>query len=109
MIHSGQLPESILILTSLSPPTKIQTLSEEKEAHEAFMLMRAKQQEDERHQFRKVWKRRRAEEKLAQQDQNTLTVKENIKALQKLRRLQRYGYSGANLAASKSPALTCQA
>ncbi|KAJ5735313.1 uncharacterized protein N7483_000438, partial [Penicillium malachiteum] len=55
----------------------VQDLSEEKEAHESFMSMRMRQQEDERSQFRKAWKRRRSlEESLAlKEKQLTLTVK----------------------------------
>ncbi|KAJ5174599.1 uncharacterized protein N7482_000476 [Penicillium canariense] len=66
---------------------KIEALSEEKAAHEGFMLMRTRQQEEERHQFRKAWKRRR---------------------FAKLRRLQRVAHYAPALATTESPALTCQ-
>ncbi|KAL2222713.1 hypothetical protein M432DRAFT_635353 [Thermoascus aurantiacus ATCC 26904] len=38
---------------------QIKTFIEEKKAHEAFIQMRTRQQDDERHRFRKAWKRRR--------------------------------------------------
>ncbi|KAJ5924552.1 hypothetical protein N7466_008739 [Penicillium verhagenii] len=100
----------------------IQVLREEKEAHEGFMLMRLKQQEDERSQFRKVWKRRRSiesaleekekekekEKEREKEKQITLMVKGNINGLQKLRRLQ-LGYLSPTSLVTKSPAVTCQA
>ncbi|KAJ5925717.1 hypothetical protein N7454_008356 [Penicillium verhagenii] len=96
----------------------IQVLREEKEAHEGFMLMRLKQQEDERSQFRKVWKRRRSiesaleekekEKERERENQITLMVKGNINGLQKLRRLQ-LGYLSPTSLVTKSPAVTCQA
>ncbi|KAJ5792722.1 uncharacterized protein N7503_008700 [Penicillium pulvis] len=87
----------------------IQVLREEKEAHEGFMLMRLKQQEDERNQFRKVWKRRRSIESAIEEKEKqiTMTVKGNNNGLQKLRRLQ-LGYLSPSLV-TKSPAVTCQA
>ncbi|CAI7627433.1 unnamed protein product [Penicillium glandicola] len=65
----------------------VQALSEEKEAHAGFLSMRHRQQDEEQHQFRKAWKRRRSsgEEEVQQSI-------ENVNRLGKLRRLQR-GYS----------------
>jgi hypothetical protein len=73
------------------------------------MLMRLKQQDDERNQFRKVWKRRRSIESAIEDEEKQIavTVKGNINGLQKLRRLQ-LGYLSPGLV-TKSPALTCQA
>ncbi|KAJ6096289.1 hypothetical protein N7486_007035 [Penicillium sp. IBT 16267x] len=87
----------------------IQVLREEKEAHEGFMLMRLKQQDQERNQFRKVWKRRRSIESAIEEKETqiTVTVKGNINGLQKLRRLQ-LAYLSPSLA-TKSPAVACQA
>ncbi|KAJ5625721.1 hypothetical protein N7510_002030 [Penicillium lagena] len=39
-------------------PAKVQALSDEKKAHQCFLLMRNRQQDDERHQFRKSWRKR---------------------------------------------------
>ncbi|KAE8318448.1 hypothetical protein BDV39DRAFT_168977 [Aspergillus sergii] len=40
----------------------IEALMEEKEAHEEFLVHRAKQQDDEQQHFRKAWNRRRSSE-----------------------------------------------
>ncbi|KAB8259158.1 hypothetical protein BDV32DRAFT_150686 [Aspergillus pseudonomiae] len=40
----------------------IEALTEEKEAHEEFLVHRAKQQDDEQQHFRKAWNRRRSSE-----------------------------------------------
>lgn len=71
--------------------------------------MRLKQQDDERNQFRKVWKRRRSIERAIEEKEKqiTVTVKGNINGLQKLRRLQLGSLSPTLMA--KSPAVTCQA
>lgn len=73
------------------------------------MLMRLKQQDDERNQFRKVWKRRRSLESAIEEKEKqiTATMKGNINGLQKLRRLQLGALSPSLVA--KSPAVTCQA
>lgn len=90
---------------------KVQALSEEKEAHEGFMLMRTKQQEEERVQFRKACKRRRSIEDAEQQKQTFLVIRRNSSGLQKLRRTQHAYIASSNmgaLASAKSPVLTCQ-
>ena len=71
--------------------------------------MRLKQQDDERNQFRKVWKRRRSIESAIEEKEKQIsaTVKGNINGLQKLRRLQ-LGNPSPSLA-TKTPAVTCQA
>lgn len=56
------LPIHYRVDTDLNKPNQIQSLSDEKETHEEFMSLRRKQQQDERQQFRKAWKRRRVEE-----------------------------------------------
>ncbi|KAJ5709408.1 hypothetical protein N7493_010742 [Penicillium malachiteum] len=92
----------------------IQELSEEKEAHEGFMSMRMRQQEDERSQFRKAWKRRRSlEESLAlKEKQLTLTVKSNNNgsALPIIRRftLPSYLNHHDSMIEANPPALTCK-
>ncbi|CAI7610290.1 unnamed protein product [Penicillium pancosmium] len=55
----------------------IQDLSEEKEAHSDFLLLRTRQQDDEQHQFRKAWKRRRSFETTLQLNTGSLTVTSN--------------------------------
>lgn len=85
---------------------KIQVLSEEKEAHSEFLLSRTRQQDDEQHQFRKAWKRRRSFETALQL--NSLTVDNNLGMSNKFRRLQRHGYLEFPLVAADSPALACQ-
>lgn len=87
--------------------TKIQTLSEEKAAHEGFMLMRTRQQEDERNQFRKAWKRRRSlETAMSTKDSHVVTRSNNNKFM-KLRRLQRYGQWASTLT-TEGTVLTCR-
>ncbi|KAE8149745.1 hypothetical protein BDV25DRAFT_140527 [Aspergillus avenaceus] len=46
--------------------TCIEALAEEKEAHEEFLLNRAKQQDDEQQHFRKAWNRRRSSDEQLQ-------------------------------------------
>ncbi|KAJ6021719.1 hypothetical protein N7540_007223 [Penicillium herquei] len=90
----------------------IQDLSEEKEAHEGFMSMRMRQQEDERSQFRKAWKRRRSlEESLALKErQLSLTVKSspNGNGLPIIRRFTLPSYLNHNMIEANPPALTCK-
>ncbi len=89
--------------------TKIQTLSEEKAAHEGFMLMRTRQQEDERNQFRKAWKRRRSlETAMSAKESHVVTRSDNNNRFMKLRRLQRYGQWASTLATAEGTALACQ-
>lgn len=91
----------------------IEELNEEKEAHEGFMLMRMRQQEDERNQFRKAWKRRRSIEDPVQEKKILLTVSggNNNDGIQKVRRfhLPMHGYPSPapNLATSASQ-VACQ-
>ncbi|CAG8184875.1 unnamed protein product [Penicillium salamii] len=73
----------------------VQALSEEKEAHTGFLSARHRQQGDEQHQFRKAWKRRRSSGDEEAQQSDT----ETANRLGKLRRLQRYSYSGQQLGA----------
>ncbi|KAJ5155904.1 hypothetical protein N7492_008707 [Penicillium capsulatum] len=84
----------------------IDTLSEEKKAHDGFMLMRTRQQEDERNQFRKAWKRRRSVETVQSQVQ---PVKEYSHGAPK-RRVPRSGYSGLGptLVASLAAPMACR-
>ncbi|KAJ5235107.1 uncharacterized protein N7469_004275 [Penicillium citrinum] len=84
----------------------VQALSDEKEAHSEFMLLRTRQQDEEQLQFRKAWKRRRSLE-------NTLrlsspAVKSNNGMSIRFRRLQRHGYLATPLVASDSPVLECK-
>lgn len=89
--------------------TKIQTLSEEKAAHEGFMLMRTRQQEDERYQFRKAWKRRRSlETTMSTKESYAVARSRNTNRFMKLRRLQRYGQCASTLATAEGTALACQ-
>ncbi|EPS30142.1 hypothetical protein PDE_05092 [Penicillium oxalicum 114-2] len=70
----------------------VHILSTEKAAHECFMLMRTRQQEDERVQFRRAWRRRRSTESLFSSGEESKTDKEkNPGAFLNLRRLQRRG------------------
>jgi hypothetical protein len=94
-----------MVLTQLFTFTKIQTLSEEKEAHEDFMLMRMRQQDEERNQFRKSWKRRRSVE---EQKQDVSSVKSGATGLNKFPRLPRYGYSVSSLATTVTTAVACR-
>ncbi|KAF7529011.1 hypothetical protein PCG10_008772 [Penicillium crustosum] len=83
----------------------VQALSEEKEAHAGFLSMRHRQQDDEQHQFRKAWKRRRSS---SGDDETQQSAIETANRLGKLRRLQRYGYSGQRLGATGSAVLVVQ-
>ncbi|CAG7917768.1 unnamed protein product [Penicillium olsonii] len=74
---------------------QVQALSEEKEAHTGFISARHRQQGDEQHQFRKAWKRRRSSG-----DEEHQSETETANRLGKLRRLQRYSYSGQQLGAT---------
>ncbi|KAJ5692901.1 hypothetical protein N7462_002324 [Penicillium macrosclerotiorum] len=87
----------------------IQALSEEKEAHEGFMMMRMRQQEEERCQFRKAWKRQRSVETAPhlKQDDSPTTASGNNR-FNKLRRLHRYGYVAPALTTTETTALACQ-
>ncbi|KAJ5950277.1 uncharacterized protein N7479_008690 [Penicillium vulpinum] len=71
----------------------VQALSEEKEAYASFLSMRHRQQDEEQHQFRKAWKRRRS---LSGDDETQQSAIETANRLGKLRRLQRYGSSGSS-------------
>ena len=93
---------------ALATKSQIQTLSEEKAAHEGFMLMRTRQQEDERHQFRKAWKRRRSMETAMTTIEDCKVTKSDTNRFIKLRRLQKYGQLTSTLATAESPALACQ-
>lgn len=88
--------------------TKIQTLSEEKAAHEGFMLMRTRQQEEERYQFRKAWKRRRSLETAITTKENYAVTRSDTNRFTKLRLFQRYGQCASTLATAEGTALTCQ-
>jgi len=68
-------------------------LSEEKESHTGFLSARKKQQGEEQHQFRKAWKRRRS----SSGDEVQAGAIETAHRLGKLRRLQRYGYTGQRI------------
>ncbi|KAJ5211925.1 uncharacterized protein N7498_003571 [Penicillium cinerascens] len=85
----------------------IKTLSEEKEAHEDFMLMRMRQQEEERNQFRKSWKRRRSVESALEEEQDVSPNRSNATGLDKLRRLPQYRNLASNLA-TESTAVACR-
>lgn len=88
-------------------PTKIEKLCEEKDAHEEFMLMRMRQQNEERDQFRKSWKRRRSGERALEEERDTSPVKSSASGLSKLRRLPQYRNLASNLAATESTAVAC--
>ncbi|KAJ5574100.1 uncharacterized protein N7459_008527 [Penicillium hispanicum] len=95
----------------LTMPSKIEALSEEKKAHEGFKLMRMRQQEEERSQFRKAWKRRRSVENVenpVRHKQNDSMKRKTADGLSKLRRLQRYGSMAPSLAVTESKVLTCR-
>ncbi|KAK4861711.1 hypothetical protein LT330_003746 [Penicillium expansum] len=77
----------------------VQALSEEKEAHAGFLSMRHRQQDDEQHQFRKAWKRRRSS---SGDDEVQQSAIDTANRLGRLRRLQRYGYSGQRLGAGSA-------
>ncbi|KAJ5988977.1 hypothetical protein N7481_004187 [Penicillium waksmanii] len=84
----------------------IQALSEEKEAHGDFLLLRTRQQDDEQHQFRKAWKRRRSFETTLQL--NSPTVNSNVGMSNKFRRLHRHGYLETPLVTTDSTVLACR-
>lgn len=84
---------------------QVQALSEEKEAHACFLSMRHRQQDDEQHQFRKAWKRRRCS---SGDDEMQKSAVETANRLGRLRRLQRYGYSGQRLGTTRSAVLTVE-
>lgn len=84
---------------------QVQALSEEKEAHAEFLSMRHRQQEEEQHQFRKAWKRRRSSSGDDEMQQSEI---ETANRLGRLRRLQRYGYSGQRLGATGSAVLAVE-
>ncbi|KAJ5390387.1 uncharacterized protein N7496_001455 [Penicillium cataractarum] len=94
---------------ALATKPKIHELSEEKAAHEGFMLMRTRQQEEERNQFRKAWKRRRSLENAVTTKEETAITRSDTNRFIKIRRLQRYGHWGSTLATTESTVLTCQA
>ncbi|KAJ6143889.1 hypothetical protein N7471_003342 [Penicillium samsonianum] len=83
----------------------VQALSEEKEAHAEFLSMRHRQQDEEQHQFRKAWKRRRSS---SGDDEVQQSAIETANRLGRLRRLQRYGYSGQRLGATGSAVLAVE-
>ncbi|CAG8148781.1 unnamed protein product [Penicillium nalgiovense] len=83
----------------------VQALSEEKEAHACFLSMRHRQQDDEQHQFRKAWKRRRSS---PGDDEMQQYAVDTANRLGRLRRLQRYGYSGQRLGTTGSAVLTVE-
>ncbi|KOS40287.1 hypothetical protein ACN38_g8858 [Penicillium nordicum] len=83
----------------------VQALSEEKEAHAGFLSMRHRQQNDEQHQFRKAWRRRRSS---SGDDETQQSASETANRMGKLRRLQRYGYSGHRLGAPGSAVLAVE-
>lgn len=85
---------------------KVQSLSEEKEAHSDFLLLRTRQQDEEQHQFRKAWKRRRSFETTLQL--SNISAKRNTSMGTKLRRLQRHGYVVTPLVAKNSAVIDCQ-
>lgn len=84
---------------------QVQALSEEKEAHNGFLSMRHRQQDDEQHQFRKAWKRRRSS---SGDDEVQQSAIETANRLGRLRRLQRYSYSGQRLGATGSTVLAVE-
>jgi hypothetical protein len=75
------------------------------------MLMRMKQQEEERNQFRKAWKRRRSvESELEDKEHISLvTVRVNSSGLTKFRRLPLYESPVPHLATAKSATVACRA
>ncbi|KAJ5561499.1 hypothetical protein N7535_004039 [Penicillium sp. DV-2018c] len=83
----------------------VQALSEEKEAHEVFLSMRHRQQDEEQHQFRKAWKRRRSS---STDDEAQQSAIETANRVGRLRRLPRYGYSGQRLGVAGSRALAVE-
>ncbi|KAJ5132576.1 hypothetical protein N7448_006734 [Penicillium atrosanguineum] len=87
----------------------IQSLNEEKEAHEYFVLMRMKQQEEERNQFRKSWKRRRSVESAPEEKEYTPPIRRNSSGLNRFRPLPLYGKVVPDLARAESTAVACRA
>lgn len=69
------------------------------------MMMRSRQQEEERCQFRKACRRRATAET---QKQSGNAVKGNANEPYKLGRLQRYGYLASSPAATESTAVACR-
>lgn len=67
--------------------------------------MRMRQQEDERNQFRKAWRRRRSVE-FMESDISDVEKQDNTNGFLRMRRLQLQGYLSPGF--SKSPAVTCQ-
>lgn len=92
----------------MSALNKIQTLSAEKEAHEGFLLMRARQQQEERLQFRKAWRRRRSGEELSVQSGVDEVEKGSANGFGKLRLLQRYGSFVSSLPMAESAVVACR-
>ena len=88
---------------------KIQILSEEKKAHEDFMLMRMKQQEEERNQFRKSWKRRQSVESALEENHTVSPIRRNSSGLNKFHPLPLYGNKVPHLARAESTAVACRA
>lgn len=86
---------------------KIQTLSEEKEAHEGFLLMRNREQQEERYQFRKAWRQRRSGEE-SLQNRSVEGEKSSANGFGKLRLLQRYGPFVSNLPMTESTVVACR-
>ncbi|KAJ5135237.1 uncharacterized protein N7515_004515 [Penicillium bovifimosum] len=83
----------------------VQALSEEKEAHEGFLSMRHRQQDEEQYQFRKAWKRRRSS---STDDEAQQSAVETGNRLGRLRpRLPRYG-SGQRLGVTGSTAVAVE-
>jgi hypothetical protein len=91
--------------TNLLFLVQVQALSEEKEAHEGFLSMRHRQQDEEQHQFRKAWRRRRSSSGDEETQQSAI---ETANRLGRLRRLPRYGYSGQRLGMTGSTALAVE-
>lgn len=86
---------------------KIQILNDEKDAHEGFLLMRARQQQEERYQFRKAWRRRRSGEDWVQNRVDD-GKKGSANGFGKLRLLQRYGSVVSNLSMTESTVVACR-
>lgn len=73
------------------------------------MSMRRKQQEDEREQFRKAWRRRRTEEEseVLYQDNGANKMNE-VDKKGKSRLLQRYASFKSNIAVTESGVVVCR-
>ncbi|KAJ5684038.1 uncharacterized protein N7477_000383 [Penicillium maclennaniae] len=103
---------AILALTHFSfffTLDQIQLLSEEKQAHQDFMLMRMKQQEEERNQFRKSWKKRRSVETALEEKQFNFPISRNSGGMNKFRPLPLYGNVVPNMARAEPTAVACRA